>query len=168
MASEERKVRALRDAQRREENKVCADCTERLPNYIVTDFNIFVCTTCSGVHREFSHRVKSVTLAIFTEDEVRAVRKGGNKISNDLYLAKNDVLRSTIKSETSSAEMRRDYIRKKYQEKKWYISKDDFSKDKQSKEKKEQQPKLQKKSILPVIQPPSKKSLSPPKPPQKK
>jgi Arf-GAP domain and FG repeats-containing protein 1 len=84
----ERRVRALRDTQKRHENKRCADCTERLPNYVVSDFNTFVCTACSGLHRELSHRIKSVSLSSFTDDEVRAVRKGGNRVANDLWLAK--------------------------------------------------------------------------------
>ena len=60
------------------------------PLVLLADFNTFVCTACSGIHREFNHRVKSISLANFTDEEVRAVRKGGNEACNDLYLAKYD------------------------------------------------------------------------------
>lgn len=61
---------------------------EQLPQWVVTNFNTFVCTACSGIHREFSHRVKSISLASFTEEEVEGVRRGGNLVNNDLYMAK--------------------------------------------------------------------------------
>lgn len=60
----------------------------QLPQWVITDFNTFVCTACSGIHREFSHRVKSISLATFTEDEVKGVKAGGNEISNKLYMAR--------------------------------------------------------------------------------
>jgi hypothetical protein len=34
---------------------------------------------CSGIHREFSHRVKSVSLSTFTLEEVKALKEGGNE-----------------------------------------------------------------------------------------
>eukprot|EP00438_Fugacium_kawagutii_P005163 Skav206280 [mRNA] locus=scaffold922:89584:89802:- [translate_table: standard] len=29
------------------------------PTYVVLTFGTFVCTTCGGLHREFSHKVKA-------------------------------------------------------------------------------------------------------------
>lgn len=52
------------------------------------DFNTFVCTACSGIHREFSHRIKSISLATFTDEEVEGVKKGGNNVNNALYMAR--------------------------------------------------------------------------------
>ncbi|CAM9787045.1 unnamed protein product [Discosporangium mesarthrocarpum] len=86
--SEEKLQKVLRECQKRPVNKRCADCTERLPQWVVMDFNTFVCTSCSGIHREFSHRVKSISLATFTEEEVKAVRNGGNELSNSLYMSR--------------------------------------------------------------------------------
>lgn len=60
----------------------------QLPQYIISDFNTFVCTACSGIHREFSHRVKSISLATFTEEEVAGVKAGGNEANNKLYMAR--------------------------------------------------------------------------------
>ncbi|KAJ0709972.1 putative Arf GTPase activating protein [Helianthus annuus] len=50
------------------------------PQYVCTSFWTFVCTTCSGIHREFTHRVKSVSMAKFTTQEVSALQGGGNAV----------------------------------------------------------------------------------------
>ncbi|KAL7164126.1 hypothetical protein ACSBR2_040104 [Camellia fascicularis] len=54
------------------------------PQYVCTTFWTFVCTNCSGVHREFSHRVKSESMAKFNTEEVNALQAGGNE---DLFTA---------------------------------------------------------------------------------
>lgn len=36
-------------------------------------------TACSGIHREFSHRVKSISLSTFSLEEVKALKEGGNE-----------------------------------------------------------------------------------------
>ncbi|CAM9473035.1 unnamed protein product [Chrysoparadoxa australica] len=120
--TEEQLRKGLRDAQRRPENKRCADCTERLPQYVIIDYSIFVCTACSGIHREFNHRVKSVSLATFDESEVKAVRKRGNRESNDLYLALYDPQSDVPEPDGNNTQKRREFIRMKYEEKKWYAT----------------------------------------------
>ncbi|EWM29036.1 adp-ribosylation factor gtpase-activating protein agd14 [Nannochloropsis gaditana] len=54
---EERLLRAVKDLSKLPGNKRCADCTEKLPQYVNLTFNTFICTACSGIHREFSHRL---------------------------------------------------------------------------------------------------------------
>lgn len=39
-------------------------------------------TDCSGIHREFSHRIKSISLSTFSADEVKAMKEGGNEAVN--------------------------------------------------------------------------------------
>ncbi|KAK9802881.1 hypothetical protein WJX73_000451 [Symbiochloris irregularis] len=70
------------------DNRACANCGSLGPQYVVTDFNIFVCSICSGVHREFNHRCKGITMATFKPDEVVAVQQGGNAVALAQYLAK--------------------------------------------------------------------------------
>nr|XP_028962875.1 probable ADP-ribosylation factor GTPase-activating protein AGD14 isoform X3 [Malus domestica] len=55
------------------------------PQYVCTTFLTFVCTKCSGVHREFTHRVKSVSMAKFNAEEVSALQAGGNEVSTNLH-----------------------------------------------------------------------------------
>ena len=47
----------------------------------------FVCTGCSGVHREFSHRVLSITLHSFTKEQIDQLDAGGNKAAQARWLA---------------------------------------------------------------------------------
>ena len=46
---EEKYQKILKDCQRKQENRHCFDCTSRGNQYVVLNYNIFVCTTCSGV-----------------------------------------------------------------------------------------------------------------------
>ena len=48
-----------------------------------------MCTTCSGVHREFNFRVKGISMSTFTGPEVEAIVKhGGNAKARALFLAR--------------------------------------------------------------------------------
>ncbi|KAL3641626.1 hypothetical protein CASFOL_012441 [Castilleja foliolosa] len=57
-----------------------------VPQYVCNNFSTFVCTTCSGIHREFTHRVKSVSMAKFTPQEISALQGGGNASGREIYL----------------------------------------------------------------------------------
>ena len=58
----------LKDNQKKPENRHCFDCSGRGNQYVVLEFNTFVCTTCSGVHRELQHKIKSVGMSTFRCD----------------------------------------------------------------------------------------------------
>jgi len=75
-------------ARQESENKKCMDCGQKGPTYICTDFGIFVCTFCSGVHREFAHRVKSIALCRFTSEEINKMQSTGNQGARNYWLAK--------------------------------------------------------------------------------
>ena len=68
------------------DNKKCMDCKEKGPIYAVTTFGTFVCQNCSGIHREFGHRVKSRSLASFTPQEMQLLENMGNGVSIFLLL----------------------------------------------------------------------------------
>ncbi|CAM9834549.1 unnamed protein product, partial [Ectocarpus sp. 6 AP-2014] len=128
----ERKLQVqLRACQKEPGNKRCADCTERLPQWIISDFNTFVCTACSGIHREFSHRVKSISLATFSEEEVAAVKAGGNEASNKLYMARYRPGHDLPEPEGGRAAKHREFIRTKYVDKRWYGTPEDLANDRQ-------------------------------------
>lgn len=70
------------------ENKKCFDCAGRgRTAYVVMPLWTFVCTGCSGVHREFSHRVLSITLHSFTKEQIDQLEAGGNKAAQARWLA---------------------------------------------------------------------------------
>ncbi|KAJ0709969.1 putative Arf GTPase activating protein [Helianthus annuus] len=80
LKEDERNERAIRNLLKLPENRRCINCNSLGPQYVCTSFWTFVCTTCSGIHREFTHRVKSVSMAKFTTQEVSALQGGGNAV----------------------------------------------------------------------------------------
>ncbi|KAL2544766.1 NSP (nuclear shuttle protein)-interacting GTPase [Forsythia ovata] len=82
---EERIERNIRDLLKLPENRRCINCNSLGPQYVCTTFWTFVCTNCSGVHREFTHRVKSVSMAKFNAAEVSALQAGGNERARQIY-----------------------------------------------------------------------------------
>ena len=69
------------------ENRVCADCPEKMPSYVNLTHRSFVCTTCSGIHRELQSKVKGVSMSSFSEEDIAAMTSGGNAVCNSTYLA---------------------------------------------------------------------------------
>ena len=70
-------------------NKQCFDCSEKVKKiiydfqgttYIVGNFGTFVCTRCSGIHRDLSHKVKGIGVCNFTEAEMALLTKIGNDV----------------------------------------------------------------------------------------
>ncbi|KAF4381029.1 hypothetical protein F8388_011951 [Cannabis sativa] len=86
---EDRIERTIQSLLKLPENRKCINCNNLGPQYVCTTFSTFVCTNCSGVHREFTHRVKSLSVAKFTAEEVCALQAGGNELwmKNCFYLS---------------------------------------------------------------------------------
>lgn len=54
------------------ENKSCFDCHEKGTMYVLmAPFGVFLCSACAGVHREFSHKVKGISMSNFSEEEIK-------------------------------------------------------------------------------------------------
>eukprot|EP01032_Pedospumella_encystans_P030864 gene30864-34834_t len=68
-------------------NKTCADCPEKMPGYADLTNNIFLCTKCAGIHRDFQFKVKGISMSVFNEEDVRALSNEGNVSFNAKYLA---------------------------------------------------------------------------------
>ncbi|KAI3714596.1 hypothetical protein L6452_21553 [Arctium lappa] len=91
----------------------CINCNSLGPQYVCTNFWTFVCTTCSGIHREFTHRVKSVSMAKFTSQEVSALQGGGNASAREIYFKEWDPARQSF-PDSSNVERLRDFIKHVY------------------------------------------------------
>ncbi|XP_064975838.1 probable ADP-ribosylation factor GTPase-activating protein AGD14 isoform X2 [Musa acuminata AAA Group] len=66
-------------------NRRCINCNSLGPQYVCINFWTFICINCSGIHREFTHRVKSISMAKFTSQEVSALQEGGNERAKEIY-----------------------------------------------------------------------------------
>lgn len=52
----------------------------------MTDFGVFVCSTCSGIHRDMTHKVKGIGMSNFSELEAKSIAERGNKVSKRIEL----------------------------------------------------------------------------------
>ncbi|KAI5003310.1 hypothetical protein ZWY2020_030470 [Hordeum vulgare] len=115
---EERNEKIIRGLMKLPPNRKCINCNSVGPQYVCTNFWTFTCLSCSGIHREFTHRVKSVSMAKFTTQEVRALEQGGNQRARDIYLKDWDWQRMRL-PDNSKPERIREFIRTVYIDKKY-------------------------------------------------
>ena len=50
--------------------------------YVVSNFNVFVCSACAGIHREMTHKVKGISMCVFSEQELQDLTTYGNLVSS--------------------------------------------------------------------------------------
>ncbi|KAF8007440.1 hypothetical protein BT93_K1448 [Corymbia citriodora subsp. variegata] len=110
---EERNEKIIRGLMKLPPNRRCINCNSLGPQYVCTNFWTFVCTTCSGIHREFTHRVKSVSMAKFTPQEVEALQNGGNQRAREMYLKDWDSQRQRL-PDSSNVDKVREFIKSVY------------------------------------------------------
>ncbi|CAN1785362.1 Probable ADP-ribosylation factor GTPase-activating protein AGD14 [Linum perenne] len=115
---EERIEKIIRGLLKQSENRRCINCNSLGPQYVCTTFLTFVCTNCSGVHREFTHRVKSVSMAKFSAEEVGALQAGGNERARQIYFKDWDAQRNSY-PDGSNLHRLRDFIKHVYVERKY-------------------------------------------------
>ncbi|KAM0898386.1 hypothetical protein ACQ4PT_021980 [Festuca glaucescens] len=115
---EERNEKIIRGLMKLPPNRKCINCNSVGPQYVCTNFWTFTCLSCSGIHREFTHRVKSVSMAKFTTQEVRALEQGGNQRARDIYLKDWDWQRMRL-PDNSKPDRIREFIRAVYVDKKY-------------------------------------------------
>lgn len=113
LKEDEKNERIIRRLLKLTENRRCINCNSLGPQYVCTNFWTFVCTTCSGIHREFTHRVKSVSMAKFTSQEVASLQEGGNQRARDIYFKEWDSQRQSA-PDSSNVERLRDFIKHVY------------------------------------------------------
>ena len=51
--------------------------------YCVMNFFVFVCSTCAGIHREMTHKVKGISMCVFSEQELKDLTENGNAVSKN-------------------------------------------------------------------------------------
>ncbi|KAK8695254.1 hypothetical protein V6N13_000421 [Hibiscus sabdariffa] len=115
---DERLERTIRGLLKLPENKRCINCNILGPQYVCTTFLTFVCTNCSGIHREFTHRVKSISLGKFSEEEVTALQAAGNERGRQIYFKAWDPQIHSF-PDGSNLHKLRDFIRQVYVERRY-------------------------------------------------
>ncbi|PIA65178.1 hypothetical protein AQUCO_00100576v1 [Aquilegia coerulea] len=113
LKEDERNEKIIRGLLKLPENRRCINCNSLGPQYVCTNFWTFVCTTCSGIHREYTHRVKSVSMAKFASQEVTALQGGGNERAREVYFKEWEPQRHSL-PDSSNVERLRDFIRHVY------------------------------------------------------
>ncbi|KAI9393514.1 hypothetical protein POPTR_006G246100v4 [Populus trichocarpa] len=110
---EERIGKIIRGLLKIPENIRCVNCNSLGPQYVCTTFFTFVCKNCSGIHREFTHRVKSISMAKFNAEEVSALQAGGNERARQIFLKEWNPQRNQL-PDSSNQQKVRDFIKHVY------------------------------------------------------
>ncbi|KAL6524131.1 hypothetical protein OROMI_031226 [Orobanche minor] len=116
---DERVEMIVRGLLKEPENRRCINCNSLGPQYVCTTFWTFVCTICSGVQcREFTHRVKSVSMAKFSEEEITALQAGGNERAREIYFKAWDPQRNFY-PDGSNLQRLREFVKHVYIDRKY-------------------------------------------------
>ncbi|CAC5393873.1 AGFG1 [Mytilus coruscus] len=134
MASSKRKqdekhLKMLREMAALPPNKQCFDCHQRGPTYVNMTTGAFVCTSCSGILRGLNppHRVKSISMASFTPDEMDFLICHGNEFCRKVYLGLYDN-RSGAEPDSRDEQKVKDFMIQKYERKRYYVAPTDAMK----------------------------------------
>ncbi|KAL9242379.1 hypothetical protein vseg_016386 [Gypsophila vaccaria] len=115
---DERNERIIRSLLKLPGNRKCINCNVLGPQYVCITFSTFVCTTCGGIHREFTHRVKSVSMAKFTPQEIAALQAGGNERAREIFFKDWDS-QGQHAPDSSNVDKLRNFIKHVYVDKKY-------------------------------------------------
>ncbi|XP_041980330.1 arf-GAP domain and FG repeat-containing protein 1 [Aricia agestis] len=100
-------------------NKYCLDCNQRGPTYVNTTIGSFVCSKCSGMLRGLTppHRVKSISMATFTPEEIEFIKERGNDYCRRVWLGLYEGESVNFADEQSV----KDFMSDKYEKKRYYL-----------------------------------------------
>uniref|UniRef100_UPI00398EAAE6 arf-GAP domain and FG repeat-containing protein 1a isoform X3 n=1 Tax=Pristiophorus japonicus TaxID=55135 RepID=UPI00398EAAE6 len=119
---EEKHLKLLRDMTTLLHNRKCFDCDQRGPTYANMTIGSFVCTSCSGILRGLNppHRVKSISMTTFTQQEIEFLQKHGNEVCKQIWLGLYDE-RSSVYPDFRDPQKVKDFLQEKYEKKRWFV-----------------------------------------------
>ncbi|CAG0908777.1 unnamed protein product, partial [Cyprideis torosa] len=116
---DEKHLKILREMVHQGSNKECFDCGQRGPTYVNVTIGAFICTHCSGILRGLNppQRVKSISMATFTPEEIETLQARGNEYCRQVWLGSFSERES--KPDSSSETRLKEHLIAKYERKKW-------------------------------------------------
>ncbi|XP_075426291.1 arf-GAP domain and FG repeat-containing protein 1 isoform X7 [Ascaphus truei] len=119
---EEKHLKLLREMSSLPHNRKCFDCDQRGPTYTNMTAGAFVCTSCSGILRGLNppHRVKSISMTTFTQQEIEFLQKHGNDVCRQIWLGLFDDRSSSIPDFRDPQKVK-EFLQEKYEKKRWYV-----------------------------------------------
>ncbi|MGH0119853.1 UNVERIFIED_CONTAM: hypothetical protein FKN15_043286 [Acipenser sinensis] len=119
---EEKHLKMLREMTSLPPNRKCFDCDQRGPTYANMTVGSFVCTSCSGILRGLNppHRVKSISMTTFTQQEIEFLQKHGNELCKQIWLGLYDDRSSSIPDFREPQKVK-EFLQEKYEKKRWYV-----------------------------------------------
>ncbi|CAK6952889.1 arf-GAP domain and FG repeat-containing protein 2 isoform X3 [Scomber scombrus] len=117
-------ARKVRELAQSGVNKHCFECSQ--PGVTYTDITVgsFVCTSCSGMLRGLNppHRVKSISMTTFSQQEVEFLQNHGNEVGRRTWLCVFDP-KTDACSDMKDSQKFKEFLQDKYEKKKWHFSK---------------------------------------------
>ncbi|XP_078790416.1 arf-GAP domain and FG repeat-containing protein 1b isoform X4 [Oryzias latipes] len=122
---EETHLKMLREMTSLPANRKCFDCDQRGPTYVNMTVGSFVCTTCSGILRGLNppHRVKSISMTTFTQQEIEFLQKHSNEVCKQIWLGLYDD-RTLVVPDFREPQKVKEFLQEKYEKKRWYVPPD--------------------------------------------
>ncbi|KAK3879068.1 hypothetical protein Pcinc_016351 [Petrolisthes cinctipes] len=119
---DEKNLKTLRELGSQPANRTCFDCHQRGTTYINMTVGSFVCTSCSGILRGLNppHRVKSISMATFTQEEIDQIKSKGNQYCGAVWLGLYDAKLSPF-PDTKDENKIREFMITKYEKKRFYV-----------------------------------------------
>nr|XP_022288320.1 arf-GAP domain and FG repeat-containing protein 1-like isoform X1 [Crassostrea virginica] len=119
---DEKHLKMLRDMAALPHNRQCFDCHQRGPTYLDMTIGSFVCTACSGILRGINppHRVKSISMASFTPEEIDFIKCHGNEFCRKVWLGLYDSKKDQAEPDSRDEQKIKDFMAQKYERKRWY------------------------------------------------
>uniref|UniRef100_A0A1A8JTJ3 ArfGAP with FG repeats 1a n=1 Tax=Nothobranchius kuhntae TaxID=321403 RepID=A0A1A8JTJ3_NOTKU len=119
---EEKHLKMLREMTSLPPNRKCFDCDQRGPTYANMTVGSFVCTSCSGILRGLNppHRVKSISMTTFTQQEIEFLQKHGNEACKQIWLGLYDDRTSSVPDFREPQKVK-EFLQEKYEKKRWFV-----------------------------------------------
>lgn len=85
----------------------------------IEEHRVFVCTVCSGIHREMNNKVKGISVSKWTAEEIADIENGGNRRANEYFLARWDSGRDPPEPDAGQPQKVREFVKLKYRDRRW-------------------------------------------------